>query len=311
MITKRVTLLVGPPGSGKSTLAREFCDKGGVVYINQDKQGKGHLDLFHAAIAAGQDIVVDRMGFSKAQRSRYLDVAKANGYYTHITVLHQPYQVCLERIRARKDHETITDEKGCRAALATFFTKYERVTDDEADKVLRIWPDGPKESAILCDLDGTMCNIEHRLHFVRPPKEWADEIALAKIEKRKNAYDWKADWKSFFFNLNADAVNEWCAEIVGKLSENNQIVYCSGRPDDYRRGTQHWLEDNSVNFHGTHLYMRHRGDHREDSIVKEMLLDFEILTRFKPYFAIDDRARVVAMWRKRGIVTLACADGDF
>lgn len=312
----KLIVLVGPPGSGKSTLARSLVENDGdhgaaMVYINQDKQGKGHLDLFNTAIAEGKDVIVDRMGFSKAQRSRYLDLAKAKGYSTHITVLHQPYAVCLERIRARKDHETIKEEKDCRAALGTFFTKYERVTDDEADVVVRVWPEGVKERAVICDLDGTMCNIDHRLSTVRPPKAWEEEVALAKKEKRKNVHNWKADWAAFFRNLGGDQLNQWCADIVDKFSTSTQIVYCSGRPDDHRKTTQKWLEENNVDFHGAHLYMRPRGDHREDSIIKEIILDFEILTRFEPYFAIDDRARVVAMWRKRGITTLACADGDF
>lgn len=309
MITKRVTLLVGPPGSGKSTLAKEFCDKGGVVYINQDKQGKEHLHLFDLAILEGKSIVVDRMNFSKGQRARYLDIARSHGYSTHITVLHESYNTCLTRIRARKNHETIKDEKACRGALQTFFTKYERVTDDEADVVLRCWPEGVKEKAIICDLDGTLCNIDHRLFTVRPPKEWEEEVAQAKLEKRKNIHGWKADWASFFYNIPGDTINQWCADIVEKFSTTVQIVYCSGRPDDHKRTTLSWLENNLLFF--GHLYMRPRGDHRDDSIIKEILLDFEILTRFDPYFAIDDRARVVAMWRKRGIVTLACHEGDF
>lgn len=293
-LNMKLILLVGPPGSGKSTLSKEYADKG-YVYVNQDKQGKEHLHTFDMAIMEGKDVIVDRMNFSLGQRRRYLEVAKSNGYETEIIVLHQPYKVCLERIRARVGHETIKDEKACRGALGTFFTKYERVQDSEADKVTRVWPEGIKDRAVICDLDGTLCNIDHRLHFV-------------KVDK---AAGQKTDWKNFFFNLRDDTPNQWCADIIDKFSTSAQIVYCSGRPDDHRRDTQRWLEDNNVDFHGSHLYMRHRGDHREDSIIKEILLDFEILTRFIPYFAIDDRARVVAMWRSRGIVTLACAEGNF
>jgi hypothetical protein len=317
LIGKRLTLLVGPPGSGKSTLAREFCSKGGVTYINQDSQGKGHLDLFRAALERGEDIVVDRMGFSKEQRSRYLNPAKAKGYYTHIAVLHVPYATCLERVRARKDHETIKDEKSARNALGFFFGKYERVSDDEADKVMRHGWDGKKPSAIICDLDGTLCNVDHRLHTVRPPKEWEEEIALAKKEKRKNIHGWRADWVSFFDNIPGDAVNNWCADILWSMArKSHKIVYCSGRPDDRRRASEEWLKNNGLRdfvdqSDDFHLYMRPRNDSRDDSIVKEIILDFEILTRFTPYFMIDDRKRVFEMWRKRGFTCLACANGDF
>ncbi len=296
----KLIVMVGPPGSGKSTYANTSPHTASYSYINQDSQGRDHLILFDVAIMAGKDIVVDRMGFSKSQRSRYLGKAKENGYDTEIVVLHVPYRVCLERCLARKNHETIKDESNARQALALFFGKYERVSDDEADKVTRVWPEGEKPSAIICDLDGTLCNVDHRLHFVRRPQG-----------ERK-------DWKGFFDNILGDSVNKWCADILTTMSKKHLIVYCSGRPDDRRRDTVQWLKENDLfNFenggpnYDFYLYMRPRNDSRDDSIVKEIILDFEILTRFTPYFMIDDRKRVFEMWRSRGFTCLACANGDF
>lgn len=291
----KLTLLVGPPGSGKSTWAKSLIyddsDHGlATAYINQDLQGSDHLFLFECALNNGKNIVVDRMNFNKAQRSRYLDLACASNYETEIVVLHQPYQVCYERVIARENHPTIKDEKSARGALHTFFTKYERVQDDEADIVTRVWPEGAKEPAVLCDLDGTLCNIEHRLHFVRG--------------------EGKRDWRSFFESLRTDKLNTWCADILDRFSDTHPIVYCSGRTSDYRDLTVDWLKEKGV-FFGDHLYMRMGNDFRPDDVVKEIILDFEILTRFKPYFVIDDRKRVVDMWRRRGITCLQCADGEF
>lgn len=302
---KDLILLVGPAGSGKTTY-RKAAQRNdpGLVVISQDEQGKAHMQNFEVAVANGENIIVDRMGFDKKQRSRYLTLAKAAGYTTKIVVLHENQKTCLERMLKRENHETIKDEKNARAALHTFFTKYERPTADEADEVVFVYPEGDKPSAVLCDLDGTLCNIDHRLHFVKG--------------------EGKKDWKNFLKNIPGDSVNEWCRKLLRAIAfgSTSQIVYCSGRGSEYRGQTKQWLKDNNLfwlcnSFNGSgspeaeHLYMRERGDHRADTVIKEILLDFEILTRFNVLFAVDDRPNVCRMWRRRGIVCLQCNDVEF
>lgn len=285
----KLTLLVGPPGSGKSSYARKNFGIFATDYISQDDQGKeGHKEKFNKALLDKRDIVVDRMNFSKEQRQRYLLPAKEAGYTTEIYILHESYETCFTRCSERTEHPTIKDSKTASKVLDFFFKKYERVTDDEADTVTRKWPEGFKRDAIICDLDGTLCNINHRLRFVKQEKK---------------------DWKGFFERMNLDLVNPWCQELLQKFSENYAIVLASGRPDDYKRITRCWIEEHGID--STNLYMRRRGDFRPDDVVKEIILDFEILTRFEPYFFIDDRQNVVDLWRRRGYTCLQCDKGDF
>jgi tRNA uridine 5-carbamoylmethylation protein Kti12 len=289
-----IIIFCGPPGSGKTTLSRTFGSK--YVRISQDELGKeGHLIVLTNALNAGHNIIIDRMSFSKEQRSRYIEPAKKAGYKCYIKVLHENFDTCLERMKKRENHPTIKDEKTARKVLNFFYSKYERPTPDEADEIEFKYPEGEKPLAVICDLDGTLCNIDHRLHFVHPPEGQ------------------KKDWRSFSESLRTDTVNKWCRDILSgiihPIYDSPEIVLCSGRADNYKSLTEDWLKENFIQYN--HLFMRRRDDYRKDDIVKEVILDFEILTRYKPYFFIDDRKSVVDMWRKRGYTCLQCAPGAF
>lgn len=304
-----ITLMVGPPGSGKSTWSHSYVAfKAGhgqeAVRVSQDDQGKeDHMTLFNESLAKGLNIVVDRMNFDKNQRNRYLEPARKAGYATRIVITHCPLATCLERCNARENHPTIKDSKTASQAVNFFFKSYERVSDDEADEVFRLgWIGNDAPKAVICDLDGTLCNVEHRRHFVRPPEG-----------QKKN-------WPAFFAGIKDDTVNKACEELLTAMAWSGyKIVYCSGRSDNERKATVEWLNTHKLDkfeaeasyLGPSPLYMRGRSDSRRDDVVKEIILDFEILTRFKPAFMIDDRDQVVAMWRRRGFTCLQIDYGDF
>lgn len=292
----KITILVGSPGSGKSTLSADLIRKYGdaniitSVYINQDTQGKEHLNIFQSAIKHKLDIIVDRMNFDKKQRERYLNPTKEAGYETEIIVLHQNLETCLKRCNARDDHPTIRTEQDARKALDFFFSHYERPKLDEADKVNYVYPEITSQAEVIwIDADGTLCNTDHRQKYMEGPKK---------------------DWKSFFDNMDKDPVNIWCKKIINTMRPNNIIVICSGRPDNFKAVTKKWLNDNNIFY--DELFMRPRSDSRKDSIVKEIIMDFELLTRYKSIlFCVDDRKQVVDMLRSRGQTVLQCAEGLF
>lgn len=308
----KLTILMGPPGSGKSTHAKTMEDYG-YIRISQDDMGKAHLDIFHGHLSTGADIVIDRMGFDKAQRNRYRLEAVKNGYAISIVEFVTPRQVCYDRCMAREGHPTINDNiiypvnpdstsgqyvnlttnqksRSAKSALDTYFSRYEEVTEDEGD-LIRIQYNAPeKKNAIMVDIDGTIANLDHRLHYVK--------------EGRK-------DWGQFFRTVGYDTVYEDVAGIVKNESAIGvDIVLCSGRPEDQTRdSTLGWLNKNNIPFNK--LIMRPMGNYKRDDITKAMLYRYEIKPYYNIKYVLDDRQQVVDKWRSIGLSCFQVRPGDF
>jgi predicted kinase len=80
------------------------------------------------------------------------------------------------------------------------------------------------------------------------------------------------------------------------------VVCVSGRPADYRDVTERWLANNGVPYAA--LYMRAAGDRRPDDTVKREILDALRADGWVPKLVVDDRQRVVDMWRAQGLICL-------
>lgn len=152
-----------------------------------------------------------------------------------------------------------------------------------------VYTDQLDHNCVIVDIDGTLANCDHRREFVTcTPK----------------------NWKEFNARMSDDTPHKEIDRLVRNLNHNGwKIVLCSGREAVYRDVTTAWLKKWCVPFHA--LYMRAEKDYRGDDVVKSELLDKILADGFKPWLAIDDRQRVVDMWRARGIVCLQCAAGDF
>lgn len=144
---------------------------------------------------------------------------------------------------------------------------------------------------VIFDLDGTLCNIEHRLNFVR--------------SKPKN-------WPAFDAGIPNDTVNPHVAAAFHALrNAGHDIVFASGRNERSRAATVAWLDANGFWAASSHLYMRPADDFRSDDIVKREILD-TIVSHFgrKPDMVFDDRPRVVRMWRDAGIFVFNVYQGE-
>ena len=145
------------------------------------------------------------------------------------------------------------------------------------------------DKAILVDLDGTLADIEHRVHHVQSEEK---------------------DWKAFNEGIPLDSLNGWCADLVKAMQgESYKIIFITGRSEACREVTVDWLAKHDISFE--HLYMRSSKDRREDFEVKKEIYLNDIKKDYEVVFVVEDRASVVKMWRSIGLVCLQCDWGDF
>lgn len=112
-----------------------------------------------------------------------------------------------------------------------------------------------------------------------------------------------------YTQVHTDVVDPAVRDIVQRYASTHRILVVSGRKDDCRNETYGWLARNDIPFNA--LWMRKADDNRDDSIVKGEIYEEKIAGHYNVDFVLDDRDRVVSMWRARGLKVLQVAEGDF
>lgn len=147
-------------------------------------------------------------------------------------------------------------------------------------------------NAIILDIDGTLSDPSHRRPIINEPEKPSDE-----------------DWNKFFSKIGEDPANNWCVNLAHKYKETHKIIVVTARPgtDQIIEDTVQWLGDKHIPY--DELHFRPEGDRRPDQKVKKEILEEEITADIE--FVVDDRKKVVDMWRNQGLTVLHCAEGDF
>jgi len=135
-------------------------------------------------------------------------------------------------------------------------------------------------SAIMVDIDGT----------------------LALNEGGRSYYD--------LTRVIEDKVNTPVADIVRTYSKGGvKVIVMSGREDVCKEDTETWLKCNDIPYDA--IFMRPAGDGRGDEITKRELYDQNIKDKFNVLFVLDDRNKVVNMFRDVGLTVLQVNQGNF
>ena len=148
---------------------------------------------------------------------------------------------------------------------------------------------GPFAVKVIFDIDGTLANINHRLHHVTSGEK---------------------DWEAFHGGISDDVPNGPVVTLLRVMRTTGyRIILTTARFEKHRARTEEWLANNTIFYHD--LFMRPNGDFRPDYEVKEDMLRGLQIGRDNILFVVDDRTSVVDMWRRNGLTVLQCAKGDF
>lgn len=141
---------------------------------------------------------------------------------------------------------------------------------------------------IVVDLDGTLANLDHRVHHVRSEKP---------------------DWDAFNKACVDDKPNAWAVKLINEMAKayGIRLVIVSARSKVVEQETKDWLNNHVEAFFtgDVELFMlREAGDTTEDVELKMRWLKEVAGGPAAVLMAIDDRQKVVDAWRAAGVTCL-------
>ena len=141
----------------------------------------------------------------------------------------------------------------------------------------------------IFDLDGTIADISHRLHYITGDKK---------------------DWDTFNRDCIYDKPIVSIIDLMRALDYNdNSIEIWTGRSESVRDQTMEWLKYYSVLYSG--LKMRPEGDYRPDVELKGGWLDYLLTMRSRPEIIFEDRTKMVDFYRSRGMICAQVAESNY
>lgn len=141
--------------------------------------------------------------------------------------------------------------------------------------------------ALICDLDGTLSNDENRV----------DLITTNNID-RYNKY------------AQFDKPNDWCVEIIQLFRRDGyKIFFLTGRSETMRDETITWISSHLPFLELDYaLIMKTDADPVDVAEFKRFRYNSQILPDWDVLFVLEDRKKLVDMWRGLGLTCLQCAD---
>ena len=132
---------------------------------------------------------------------------------------------------------------------------------------------------VICDIDGTVADNNHRQKILKEYK----------------------DWDSFFDLMHLDKPIWKIINLVKRLhKDNKKIVFITGRPERYREKTTCWLQE-YFQF-DIFLYMRDDND-KENKLISKLKIFEDNFSEDKIYLVIDNDSSLLDMWDGLNLTT--------
>lgn len=302
---------VGLPASGKTTYVETTLREGNLkqpgLFV---RAGRDHLRtalhvdhgyeawmeddvtaiqnaIIRRALTNNRIVLVDDMNLKASYRQKLANLAATHGAnYYQVDFTHVPLDDLKQRDASRE-----------RSVGAEYIDKmYQRFVKPLKGSPMP-WPKLFSEStvfetvewipglpeAILVDIDGTVATMNGRspYDYTRVSEDLPKQDVISQIHH----------------------------EVYNSINPP-VVIFLSGRKASCYSDTVQWLYENvKVPFRGP--FMRSADDNRADYVVKSELFDEHVRGKYNVRYILDDRNQVVNMWRKRNLLCLQVAEGDF
>lgn len=300
-----VWILKGLPASGKSTFAKAKVANSNcsIKRINKDelrlmldsgKYSKGNESyilqlrdhIILTTLDLGKSVIIDDTNLYEKHEERIRELVEDfnKGKYGN-NVPKNPVQVKIKFFDVSPEECIKRDLKRPNSVGSKVIWKmFNTYVKKEEPKKIRepIKQDESLPNALIVDIDGTVA-----------------------LKGDRDIYNWE--------KVDLDLPNMPIIRIVNWYSSSGcKIIFLSGRDGRSREKTIKWLK-HSISLYPNmwELYMRTPKDNRKDSIIKKELFDEYIKGKYYINFVLDDRNKIVELWRSIGLTCLQVADGNF